>query len=130
MKQIIVVTVLSLGGILAWQLSYRLSSDALAMAIGIVFGLLAGVPTLLLILSSQRRQPRRSDDGDARSVHVTYNVTYTDNRRLTVPAVVAPQWQAMPLLAYRQQEMQAQRGRVFRVVGERAVWNGEDYQYR
>ena len=60
MKQIIVVTVLSLGGILAWQLSYRLSSDALAMAIGIVFGLLAGVPTLLLVLVGNEQQRRRN----------------------------------------------------------------------
>lgn len=41
-----------------WQVGGHLSSDALAMAIGVLFGVLAGIPAMLMILASaQRRQP-------------------------------------------------------------------------
>ena len=56
MKQIAVVTVLMVGGILAWLFASRLSADALGMAVGLLFGVLAGVPTALLVLASGRRR--------------------------------------------------------------------------
>ena len=34
-----------------------LSPDAVAMAIGVLFGILAGIPTMLLMLVGQRRPP-------------------------------------------------------------------------
>lgn len=62
MKQLAVVTVLIVGGILAWLLGSRLSADALGMAVGLLFGVLAGIPTALLVLASNRR--RRTPDDD------------------------------------------------------------------
>lgn len=41
-----------------------LSSDALAMAVGLLFGVFAGVPTALLVLASNRRQGLQDDDDD------------------------------------------------------------------
>lgn len=124
MKQLAMVVGLSVFGVLAWLLGSRLSSDALGMAVGLLFGVLAGVPTLLLVLASQRHQPRRddADDDDTPVMHITYNVTHnTDNRQLTINTTPA---QSMPLLTDRQREMAAQRsGRVFKVVGEREEWN-------
>lgn len=118
-KQLAMVASGALVGFLAWLLASRLSSDALGMAVGLLFGMLAGVPTLLLMVASQKRQTRREDDDDTPVVHITYN-TYTDNRQLTVNTS-AP---AMPLLADRQREIDAQRGgRVFKVVGEREEWS-------
>ena len=51
-----------------WRIGETLSPDALSMAVGILFGVLAGVPTALLVMAgSQRReaaerprQPERS----------------------------------------------------------------------
>jgi hypothetical protein len=87
MKQLTTVVALSAPGILAWQLAYRLSSDALAMAIGLTFGALLCVGPLLSVLFSRQRQPLRRKD--ARVVHITYN----DNRQITFSTP-----QDMPLL--------------------------------
>jgi hypothetical protein len=40
---------------LAWLLGSRLSADALGMAVGLVFGVLACIPTALLVLATERR---------------------------------------------------------------------------
>lgn len=62
MKQLAVLTLLIVGGLLAWLFASRLSADALGMAVGLVFGVLAGVPTALLVLAANRR--RRAEDDD------------------------------------------------------------------
>ncbi len=115
MRQFAMVVVLVILGGLTWRLGTSLSSDALGMAVGVVFGVLAGVPSALLVLASSRRQERDDDDDDPRTVNVyiTHNTT-NDNRQLTIhpPA-------AMPLLADREREVAAQRERRFVVVGER-----------
>ena len=51
MKQLAVLTLLVICGVMAWLFASRLSADALGMAVGLVFGVLAGVPTALLVLA-------------------------------------------------------------------------------
>jgi hypothetical protein len=53
MKLITVVALLvvGLGG---YGLGQALSSDAVAMAVGVLFGMLAGIPTSLLMLTGRR----------------------------------------------------------------------------
>mgnify|MGYP001328560849 CR=1 FL=1 len=45
----------------AWRISELLSPDAIGMALGLAFGVLAGVPTAALVLLARRRD----DDDDA-----------------------------------------------------------------
>ena len=47
------------GGI-GWSVGGRLSPDALGMAVGMLFGIMAGIPTALLMLASQRREDGHS----------------------------------------------------------------------
>lgn len=42
------------GGV-GWRIGGSLSSDAFGMAIGILFGIMAGIPTALLVLASEHR---------------------------------------------------------------------------
>ena len=42
-------------GIVAWRIGEALSSDAISMAVGVLFGVLAGIPTALLVLVGGRR---------------------------------------------------------------------------
>ena len=42
-------------GMVGWKVGSVLNSDAIAMAVGVLFGILAGVPTSLLILASRHR---------------------------------------------------------------------------
>jgi len=141
MKILIGVMVAAVVG-LAWFMMSRLSSDALGMAAGVVFGVLAGIPSALLVLASSRRRERDDDDDDYRAEAARYlersqyyqppvivlaapreqqpqtvnNNTYNDNRQVHVGS-------PMPLLVDREREVQAQRGgRVFKVVGEREEW--------
>jgi hypothetical protein len=141
MKQLAVVTVLVIGGVFAWVLGSRLSADALGMAVGLLFGVLAGVPTALLVMASGRR--RQSDDfldedeeaggyGQPRGAAQPYPYQ--------PPVIVLAAPQAAPPPAWGQQPYAqtvdsvgypvrqalpgpgapgAPAGRVFRVVGER-----------
>lgn len=116
MKQLAMLVGLCLFGWMTWRVGTSLSSDALGLAVGVVFGVLAGIPSALLVLAGQRRRERREyddDDDDTPVVYITHN-NYTDNRQLTINTGA----QGMPLLTDRQREITAQRsGRVFKVVG-------------
>ena len=119
MKQFSLVVGLVLLAFLTWRMVTSLSIDALAMAVGVVFGVLAGVPTALLVLASSRRQGRDDDDDDDQApqtlnVYITHNTT-NDHRQLTIH----PPAGDMPLLCDREREVTAQRERRFVVVGER-----------
>jgi hypothetical protein len=61
MQRIGVVAAMVGLGLVAWLLASRLSSDALGLAVGVVFGVLSGVPTALLVLAAGRQR-----EGDAR----------------------------------------------------------------
>lgn len=139
MKILIGVMVAAVVGLALFMMS-RLSSDAIGMAAGVLFGMLAGIPSALLVLASSRRRERDDDDDDygeeslLRTWHQPYqppvivlaapreqqpqtvnNYTYTDNRQVHVGA-------SMPLLADREREVAAQRERRFVVIGEREEW--------
>lgn len=65
MTRIIGLTGLIVLGIIAWRIVDGMSSDAISMGIGVVFGILAGVPMALLTLVAGRRRddqrPQRSN---------------------------------------------------------------------
>lgn len=55
MKRFLVVMLLIFVGVAGWRAGGVLSSDAMSMAVGIVFGVLASLPASLLILAATRR---------------------------------------------------------------------------
>ena len=61
MRTIIGIAALIFVGMLTWQIGARLSTDAVGMGVGLVFGVLAGIPTALLVLATDRR-PSVDDD--------------------------------------------------------------------
>lgn len=63
MKQSTIIILTAAGVLLITLFAVRLSADALGMAVGLVFGVLAGVPTALLVLGTDRRY-RPDDDCD------------------------------------------------------------------
>jgi hypothetical protein len=154
MKQLAVVTVLILGGVLAWLFASRLSADALGMAVGLLFGVLAGIPTALLVLASgRRRRPDVDDDED--ETPAGYGLAgygqagYGHSRALGQPfpyqppvivlaapqASPAPQWphpQTVDSVGYPVRQAlpgpgapAASGGRVFKVVGEKEEYLDE-----
>lgn len=101
MKQLSVITALMIGGILAWLFASRLSADALGMAVGLLFGVLAGIPTALLVIASNHR---RQDENDEEELTDHYDRPY-GQRYVQPPAVVVLTAPAAPA-AWREQPPQ------------------------
>ncbi|MBW7883287.1 MAG: hypothetical protein H3C34_11750 [Caldilineaceae bacterium] len=62
MKRLLILAALVGFGLFAWQIGSRLSPDAIGLAIGVVFGVLAGIPAALLVLASGRRRAEREEE--------------------------------------------------------------------
>jgi hypothetical protein len=58
MKQLTVTAGLIILGVLFKLLTDRLSADAVGLVVGLTFGMLAGLPTVLLLLVALRQQGR------------------------------------------------------------------------
>lgn len=110
MRGLAIAVVVVIGGLLAWFVGSKLSADAVGMGVGLVFGILAGVPTALLVMAAGRRGSRRSEDeeeGDERT-QGAYGAGYGAQRGygapgfqppvivLAAPQQAPPQWQQGP----------------------------------
>lgn len=63
MKRLFFLILLIFVGVTAWRISERLSADAIGMGLGVLFGVLAGIPVALLVLASARRRETWQEDG-------------------------------------------------------------------
>lgn len=64
MKRIVLLVVVMFIAFVGWRISESISSDALGLAIGVVFGVLAGLPTALLVLASNRRRESEKENNE------------------------------------------------------------------
>ena len=62
MRQYIGLAALIFVGIAAWRIAGQLSADALGMAVGVLFGVMAGVPTALMVMASVRKRAAEEED--------------------------------------------------------------------
>lgn len=133
-------------GVLAYAVGQRLSADAIGMAVGVVFGVLAGVPAALLVLSSGRRRQEQEDE-DEDDIEVSYDdrrgrqardrygalppqapvIVFAPPPSAQMPApygytnqYVAPH--AAPALPGPTPARPPEASRAFRVVGEQEEW--------
>lgn len=70
MKGFILVGGLLLLGAAAWRVGNALSSDAIGLALGVIFGVIASLPGALLVLVAARRQAAREESSRARQGQV------------------------------------------------------------
>jgi hypothetical protein len=138
-------------GVFAFVIGQRLSADAVGMALGVLFGVLAGIPAALLVLASgaRRRQEAEFDDDDDDE----YDEPYGGRRRRQQPGynalpsqapviIFAPPGQIPPTADNGQHYVQANGygapaspralpgpaprtvdgGRAFKVIGEQEEW--------
>ncbi len=59
---IIAVPIVAVATLFAWRITELLSPDAIGMAIGLMFGVLAGVPAAALVMVASRRTPYYGDE--------------------------------------------------------------------
>ena len=62
MKKVIVLLLATFVGAAGWSIGSQLSSDALGMSVGILLGVLAGMPVALLVIAAGRGGQRRQDE--------------------------------------------------------------------
>jgi hypothetical protein len=134
MKRFFGLAVLVFVGVAGWRIGDSLSSDALSMAVGVLFGVMAGIPTALLVMAGARR-PRGDEPGDGRSrapggALGALSAPYLPQPPVIVVAPPAAIPQAVgagapalagPVYAGAPWE-QARPARRFKVVGEREEW--------
>lgn len=63
MKQYLALAGLVFVGVAAWRIAGTLSADALGMAVGVLFGVIAGLPAALLVMASGRRRDLEHETG-------------------------------------------------------------------
>lgn len=76
LRQLSSAAVLGFTGVMTWHVLDTLSADALAMAVGVVLGISAGLPVAVLIVAGQRQQPR-----DARRAQHEYGFAHEMGQR-------------------------------------------------
>lgn len=140
MKKLIVLAALILIGLISWRIGGRLSSDALGMGLGVLFGVLAGVPTAMLMMASSRRRDEPAPQQGHGQGHMRQGQAQAPYGYPQPPVIVlagngAPA-QAPPQNMYGDPYQGARPGllpapantveaRQFRVVGEKEEWVDE-----
>ena len=123
MKRMVLLIVVIFVTLVGWRISESISSDALGLAIGVVFGVLAGLPTALLVLASNRR--RESDKVDPRGQQAVGQMGYGPQAPVIVlasPGMHPQQTLADPASAQapspaQQPWPESQRDRQFQFIG-------------
>lgn len=136
MRQLVGMAALVVIGVAAWRVTEGMSSDAISMAVGVLFGVMAGLPAALLVLAAGRRREREESTGEERRrQHSQQHPAYYGPGYAQPPVIVlaqpgmpagqgygnpyaAPQRHALP--APETVEM-----RKFKVVGEKEEWVDE-----
>ncbi len=143
MKNFIGLLVLVFVGVVGWRVGGSLSSDAMSMAVGVLFGVLAGVPTALLLLAADRRRNDQQDErreglGRERSSYggsYPHGGSYPQQPPVIVltgaPTTLQPPGYGLPGQPDPQGLQSApkwpseRRARQFKVVGEKEEWVDE-----
>lgn len=73
------------GALLIALFAVRLSADALGMAVGMVFGVLSGVPTALLVMAANQRRPDDDAERDEEQWQYQQHAATNSQPRLPQP---------------------------------------------
>jgi hypothetical protein len=132
MKQFSVVAVLVFFGAGAWYVGSRLSSDAIGMALGVMFGVVATLPVALIVLAVRRRSHEDEESARAPGPSGGYSLSRAPQPPVIIVTGPGFQQQGSAPVGYLPHgeptrlalpDLQAQKpGRAFRMVGEKDEW--------
>lgn len=139
MRQTIGLAALVFVAVAAWRIGGQLSSDALGMAVGLLFGIMAGVPTALMVMAANRRREqeqveaverrRQTSQAQSPAYYGGYGPGYAQPPVIVLAGAGGqPQGYADPYAAPRQRALPAPQTvdvRQFKVVGEKEEWVDE-----
>jgi hypothetical protein len=72
MKRYLLLAFLVFVGVAGWRIGAALSPDALSMAVGVLFGVMAGIPAALLVIVSGRRREVAAEQERQRAAHTMW----------------------------------------------------------
>jgi hypothetical protein len=127
-KALAILAALVFLGAAGWSLGQKLSADALSMAIGIFFGVIASVPAAILVLAASRRGERQPQpdrrQGMPPTGYQTPVIVVTPPMAGYGPMPGQPGGQMAPqgYLPASQQVVEPAPQRKFRMVGEEDEW--------
>lgn len=132
MKRFIGLLLMIFVGMAGWRIGDGLSSDALSMAVGVLFGVLAGIPTALLVLSSSTRKANDREPSEQNRGYLGASYpSYTPQPPVIVLTGAAPHGYGPPAPSDLRTHPAApawpepRSKRRFRVVGEKDEWVDE-----
>ncbi len=108
MKRVATVALIAFAVTLALIIGQRMSTEAMAVVVGVACGVLASIPTSLLIVAVTGRQGRRNEQ-EMRQRRADYPPVVIVNPGSNQPRYVQPPFQAPPIQA---------QDRQFRVIGD------------
>lgn len=131
MKQVVVISALVFLGCATWYVASRLSSDAIGLALGVIFGVIATLPAALLAMASHRRsglagesEPDAIRQGSSFGGPPQPPVIIVTGQGFQQPGAALPGQLTMgdrPLPALPDFSAQ-QKGRAYRLIGEKDEW--------
>jgi len=89
-KTILGLAALALVAVLVWNVGAKLSADAVGMGVGLIFGVLAGIPSALLVLATSRRQRNVGYDEEPDSYEAEWNEARARARAGAMPGQPPP----------------------------------------
>ena len=113
MKKVAIAAVIAFAVTLAVIIGQRMSTDAMAVVIGVACGVVASIPTSLLILAVSNRHGER----EVRQQRRDYPPVVVVNPGGNQPRYLQPPFQAPPMQAQERQF----RERQFHVIGDEDV---------
>jgi len=142
MKRIAIIALLIFVGFAGWHAGGLLSTDAIGMAVGIVFGVLASLPAALLLLAASRRNAQPESPVNNRPHQQTSQGQMSGQMPIVVMAPPAypgygqqansqyPQWQypqlnGQPPAQWGYPSQPARPERAFTIIGEQAEYVDE-----
>ena len=108
MKSVSTVALIGFAVTMAMIIGQRMSTDGMAVVVGVACGVLASIPTSLLIVAVSGRQGRRSER-EVRQRRADYPPVVIVNPGSNQPRYMQPPFQAPPIQAPERQ---------FRVIGD------------
>ena len=125
MKRLLLILTILIVGLILFRILERLSPDAIGMGLGVLFGILAGIPMALLVLAASRRREQQDEARYAarRSQQPGYGAPW-GGLPGSPPVIILTgnglpvQTQGSPIQSLEQFPAQLPPPRQFRVVGE------------
>ena len=130
MKKLALPALLAFGVVLAWVIGQRMSTDAMAVVIGVAVGVAASVPTSVLLVALLRRERQeRYDEPPARlSPEPAYPQVTTPNVIVLNPADLWGQRGSQPYVPLPPAGLAQDGGlRKLRVIGDDDAWNAREW---